>query len=537
MRYLCTVMLVVFTGVLPHAQDTVFVKKHTFNTPVRNVIAADNIFYVKTRDQLYRQQNDEWEELALKFDLPYVFYQDGFYEAVRIPLRHRMDLEPVAYLIPQKALTNVSYARVEDVLFISVGGSLYEYQIRDFYRHVYERHSIRDIYIDDSLKVVSTYSGIYINDSLKADKPDYSSGPFQKIEDNYYLVTDLLYKYEAPSTFVLMTQDFMEQEMKLGKFRKLVETDTATYVQLTKCIGRYDTLGSVTPIHQGFEYMDIETDGQQLIFGTTTGEIFGYKNDSTQMLFSLDAGVNDVYSVNEKLYVAADNGVYVTEGSNWQDFQKVADLQFAVAILSDLENNLWISTENGLYVIPKGGTEPIAIIPNEEFNREAFLLYDNVVYAGSINGLYLLDVGKTINDYLPTIMPKIDSPTDRRLLYFAGLAILAIIIAGILIIRRRRETHQDLASSPASNLTLAKVREDIITHKLLSVEDMAEHYQTNPVQLNRIFKTFDTTPGKFLRQVKLEHARELMIKNASMEELMTATGYSADYLRKHLKGR
>jgi AraC-like DNA-binding protein len=162
-------------------------------------------------------------------------------------------------------------------------------------------------------------------------------------------------------------------------------------------------------------------------------------------------------------------------------------------------------------------------------------LYDIIVYAGSFNGLYLVDASKTINDYLPSILPKIDGLHGPGRRYIAGLAILAVLVVMIYMIRRRKAALRKAVSPPTSDLTLVQVREDIIQQRLLSVEDMAEWYETNPVQLNRIFKTFETTPGKYLRQVKLEHARSLFANSASMEELIAVTGYSADYLRKHLK--
>ncbi len=81
---------------------------------------------------------------------------------------------------------------------------------------------------------------------------------------------------------------------------------------------------------------------------------------------------------------------------------------------------------------------------------------------------------------------------------------------------------------------MEQIEHDIVENRLISVEAMAEFYKTNPVQLNRIFKAFETTPGKFLKKVKLAHAQEMLDNGKSMEDIVDFTGYSANFLSKHL---
>ena len=70
----------------------------------------------------------------------------------------------------------------------------------------------------------------------------------------------------------------------------------------------------------------------------------------------------------------------------------------------------------------------------------------------------------------------------------------------------------------------------------MTVENLAEYYQTNTVQLNRQFKTFDTTPGKFMKIVKINYARELLKNKVPMDEVVGKVGYSASFIRKELQG-
>ncbi|HEX5667453.1 MAG TPA: hypothetical protein VFX73_01555, partial [Chitinophagaceae bacterium] len=87
----------------------------------------------------------------------------------------------------------------------------------------------------------------------------------------------------------------------------------------------------------------------------------------------------------------------------------------------------------------------------------------------------------------------------------------------------------------APALTIDQITEAIRTHNIMTVEGLAEFYQTNTVQLNRQFKTFDTTPGKFMKTVKINYARELLKNRVPMEEVVAKVGYTAGFIKKELK--
>jgi AraC-like DNA-binding protein len=90
------------------------------------------------------------------------------------------------------------------------------------------------------------------------------------------------------------------------------------------------------------------------------------------------------------------------------------------------------------------------------------------------------------------------------------------------------------AQKEKSAITLEQIAIDIHSNNITTVEALADFYETNPVQLNRLFKTFDTTPGKFLKKVKLKLAKEMLQNGATMEEVVLQTGYSAHYIKEHL---
>ena len=78
--------------------------------------------------------------------------------------------------------------------------------------------------------------------------------------------------------------------------------------------------------------------------------------------------------------------------------------------------------------------------------------------------------------------------------------------------------------------SLEQIKKDVILYKIVSVEALAEHYKTNAVQLNRQFKHFGTTPGKFLKKVKISWARTLLKQGMELGDIAKTIGYSTRLL-------
>jgi len=219
-------LLLFFYPLMLLCQDTIFINKHNFETPVRNVFKAKEAIFVKTGEGLFKLEDKKWVLKEDKFVKPFVFYDKGFYETVFLPQQYSFDAREMSHLIPQKSITNSSIAQLDDRLFLATSGSLFEYSISSYYDHYYDDCSIRDIYLEDGLKVVSTYSGIFINDSIKARDPEYSSGKFCKVKGKYYLCNDELYGFSFPDKLIKIPSAVNKNP---GKIRKIIECRDKVY--------------------------------------------------------------------------------------------------------------------------------------------------------------------------------------------------------------------------------------------------------------------------------------------------------------------
>jgi AraC-like DNA-binding protein len=502
------------------------------------VFTAENAVYVKTGDGLYKLEDNKWELQKMKFEKSYVFFNKGFVEADYLPNSYEFDVKQMAYLIPLKSSRSASKADLDDRLFVSVGGALFEYSINDNYRHYYSAYSVRNIYLEKGFKLVSTYSGIFINDTVKITEPGYANGYFTKIRDKYYLSSDHLYAFNPPAAF---TQIASGDNVFAGYSRKLVEYHNEIYSLNTKSVNRVDSSFELQPIHQGYEYYDMEIVGDKLLFCTQTGEVFVYDGQNVRQLLKLKTRIRDIYQFKNTVYLSSEEGVYTVEGLDSSTLSLFAKTPFTVMVMVDALRNTWISTENGLYLLPDRKKEPILYIRDVEFNRAALTLYNDTIYAGSISGLYVIDCYHAVKNFLPLYLNKkqTDLTEERKRWGIFGTGFF-VLLAGLgftyISYKRRKARLVIPQKETAPALSLDNIAEAIRTNNIMTVESLAEFYQTNTVQLNRQFKTFDTTPGKFMKTVKINYARELLKNKVPMDEVVNKVGYSASYIRKELQG-
>jgi AraC-like DNA-binding protein len=501
------------------------------------VLSVDNHFYVKTGNGLYKLDGDKWKRLPIEFSKTFVFYENGWVEEDYLPERNMFQPDDMSRLIPQPSLMGATKAEVGDRLFVSVGGSLFEYHIRRHYQLTYGDRSIRNIFLEPGLKMVSTYSGIFINDTIRAIEPSYANGYFSRIGDRLFLSSDHLYEYVPPGSFREIEGGHNQFS---GYSRKLVEFGGGVYSLNTKSVNRFDKLRELEPIHQGFEYLDLEVAGGRLLFCTQSGEIFAYDGKAVSRVCRLNSRIRDLYVFRNTVYVSSDQGVFTFNGKDSASIQQIAQTPFSVMTIVDPQRNTWIATENGLFVLPDRKTEPIPFIPDVEFNRGALLLDGDDIHAGSISGIYTFNSLNVMKNFLSLYFNKKtqDESRRRRGLLFWVLACTVLVGAAGTGYRAYRKRNSKLVipqKETAKALTIKQVAEDIRRHGIMTVEALAEHYQTNTVQLNRQFKAFSTTPGRFMKKVKMDYAKELLEQNIPMEEVASKVGYSALFIRKELQ--
>jgi AraC-like DNA-binding protein len=69
---------------------------------------------------------------------------------------------------------------------------------------------------------------------------------------------------------------------------------------------------------------------------------------------------------------------------------------------------------------------------------------------------------------------------------------------------------------------------------IISVEAVAEYFETSTVQLNRILKKYNTSGLMLLKAIKQDIVRDMLAQEKSMEEISKRVGYSVNYIKRNL---
>ena len=79
------------------------------------------------------------------------------------------------------------------------------------------------------------------------------------------------------------------------------------------------------------------------------------------------------------------------------------------------------------------------------------------------------------------------------------------------------------------------IREVVLNNpQLISVESIAEYFETSTVQLNRILKKYDTSGLLVLKSIKQDIVKDMMVQDKSLEEISKRVGYSINYIKRNL---
>lgn len=520
------------------ANDTTFIAKHIFTEPVNNVFLANGKIYAKAGLHIYRKDGDSWKQMSGEYKRYFVFYEHEFFEHDYIPKEyHIQDLSFMKHLIPQRALTNTTFVREGDRFFISTGGSLFEYRVNTTYNLEMADKSFRHIYKEKGFSVYSTYGGIFTSKAGAhfhlAQGLDYSNGNLIKAPYGYLIASDYLFRLHPNDSISRIPIEFGVQ---MGKVRKAIVKEDTLVIMLTNSICTYHPTNGLQTVALNHEFTDLESVQDSLLFSTSEGKLFSYHQGVVREVLNIKERIRDIFPVKEGYYLAALNGVHFFSYEE-KKITETIDVQRAASVVKDNEQNLWIASDAGLYIVPLEHKIIIPFVENVEFNRGALTYFEDTIFAGSIQGLYVIDAYTVSKRTVPGAIQKVR--VEQRRFTFGGI-LLFILVSGLAWLaasyfRKRRRIAIHVEQKTRKLVSLQEIKKEITTHNIQTVDGLAEHLHTNTVQLNRMFKSFNTTPGKFLKKVKLDLARQMLREGKPMQDVTVATGYSAQLIKTELK--
>jgi AraC-like DNA-binding protein len=194
-----------------------------------------------------------------------------------------------------------------------------------------------------------------------------------------------------------------------------------------------------------------------------------------------------------------------------------------------------ISTLHGLYIYFEGGVKEI--IPRIEFNKHGLSVHEELIFAGSIEGLYVLDKGMLLNNVLKSLQ-ETEFKDKRQLQFNTGviLLVIALIVIAYLVYQNLKKKKESLRlMRKGTTINPETIRQIVLENpKIISVEAIAEYFETSTVQLNRVLKKYDTSGLAVLKSIKQDIVKEMIEQDKSLEEISKRVGYSINYIKRNL---
>ncbi len=208
-RLLIFIKIIIFSVLGLQGQDTTFVRSHAFESSVNNIDGDGKNLIVRTQNKLYVLTDGKFEEIR-RVNLRngrYTWIKSqgnlsrvATYNSTLLPQNKLVAAESIRHLLPGSFHSNITKASIGNTFYLNYKGNLLEYHINNFYFIAHREKSVRSVYTDDSIRIISSYSGVFIdrdyrlftNETLPGG--NYANGETFKINGTYYLCKDYLYQ-------------------------------------------------------------------------------------------------------------------------------------------------------------------------------------------------------------------------------------------------------------------------------------------------------------------------------------------------------
>jgi AraC-like DNA-binding protein len=523
------------------AGDTLFLRTIEMPYRVRNIDFDGRHLLIRCEDACYLYRNGQAEKLDLPVEGRYSWFSESYQNPKSI-------IYHTDYIFPEKAAPkrlvenilpgfythNITSVTIENSLFVSYRGVLLEYVTSSDISFTHIGESIRHVYNNDSINIVSTYTGIYMTkvdafSDRKLKGTFYSNGELSVIQGHYYLNQDGLY---------LLKGDTSLKQVGYGvnnaAFRKLLVWNNQTVSLFNTRVTFYDldTYTAGKTMAAGDEFNDIEVFDNNLFCCTSSGHVLRIHASGEKDTIPLKGVIHDLFVREDDIIASSDSGLFTI---NRQLEPAIVSNQLSALQTVAYGPNLFISTLNGLYLLRDGKYH--TLIPNVEFNKRALSIYSNYLYAGSVDGLYTIQLTHFDSKILPTLSPYLIAvdPGPFPLSWIHGIGLLIALITGLVvyyIIQQKRAVPNNMLPAPifSKEMVISAIREH---DEITSVKALSEMLELSVVQLNRKLKPYGETPLSLMQQVKKEIAIEMQANGFSMDQIAKRTGYSRRYVREH----
>ena len=438
------------------------------------------------------------------------------------------------YLLPAEYNNHeIPFASIDNYLLLVVNGKLYLFNKLNYIKSL-KGKSIRSI----SKNYVGTYTGIYKNNKLQVDLPNYTNSYIREFGNEVIVNYDgiLLKDSIRVTEHRGVIGNFEYDGIDLGYALDVFKYKNIYILFTTKGIWRTTFKNKPTKIVEFEEVnrMDIENTPKFidfiesndkeppriLFYAEKSLELLNLNNFETTKIKTILNGAKDIKRRNnstywidkENLNTLDTNNQIISLLSNTYDFHT----------LYPINNNLIVLTSDlGLFKFNIQSKELTKVLDNE-FNRLALYQKNDTLYIGGVDGL----IKYSIKDIIAFKPIKFNSSIDSL---YVTITVLSSIIVILIILYFNKKTVKIEQNTPSIEDQI----NDYITNNLSSVSVVAiqKEFNISYRQLSNIYKPFG--PGKKIQQLRAEKTLKMIAAGDNLNLISNTTGYSIGYIKKY----
>ncbi len=525
-----------------YSQDTVFINVHSFEEPINNVDGDGKNLIARSDSYLYQFDNGGFKKITktnlIKGRFTWLSQSADpellqTYSSDIISKEKNLNADENTKFLPGYFQEGITKAKMGNKIFICYRGTVLEYQIRNYYKIEHKSQSIRSIYVDDSIRVIASYSGIFIdsNYNIFSNIPIpgayYSNGEINKIRNTVYINVDNLCIYDGHTI-----KDVLKIPNKY-KFRKLIPYQNKAIYLTDYSVGFLDLkthtiIDTLLTSSSGFN--DIETINDNLYIASENGKLYNIpmNGGKIESYFISKKPIYDINKNMDTLYIAGQDGLY-DYVPLFKQVNKILAHSMVIQSVC-IDKNILFTTYKGLYLF--NDNKVYEIIRNVEFNKRALLKYDKFIYAGSVEGLFMIDWPMVKLDLIPGLTPTIlhQVKYSQYLIIILIITLLVFLIAFFVLRRKKLDLQKVIYKK--EKITPETIKELMLTNEsIISVESVAEYFKTSVNQLGRILKKHNTTPLHLLQEIKKEMVLDMIEKDIDLPKIALRVGYRETYIK------
>ena len=526
------------------AQDTVFVRSLPAPSRVTNISSDNKYLYARISDRIYKWDNEfiPVAEGKLKYswvvrgqDELIINHSEEILKSVIVDASIRSSA-----LIPGKVGYDMTSVTIGNIFYLCHSGIILEYRINPYVKVYHSSKSIRHVYTEPGLRIISTYEGIFIDsifDNFSTEEVDplmasYSSGELCKIDSNYYLCQDNLLRFNLIKR---KFETWINTEEK-PRIRKLFKYKNNIYGLFDSAFGQIDLeRKNVIQYYGRAMFTDFEIIDGKLFLSTLDDGLFVFNLEKQEInRVNTISSINDLAKKGGFLFLGTDEGLFRLNLAK-NTLEAVFEGRSVVQMVFYNEAIIFANND-GLTSYADGRFH--TIVQNIEFNRMALSVDQQYLYAGSVFGLYTIETGdlKRLIKVESTKIVDNNSQEGMSLYFLFFIIFLCATLVSVFVyfrFKNGRRTQAEVKFNLIINVD--SVTELIKSNKsILSVLDIAENYNTSITQLNRKLKKENSSGLSLLKKVKKEIASEMFSEGKSLEEIAQRVGYSVRYVREKL---